>query len=133
MRFRSLARWPMTMEKLTSIRRHTVEHGVRYGQPLSARHRELAPGSAVAHPPHRFTQEVGSAAGRDEPGHRADGPTARGRSRRRAASSSPKPRVLRLNAVANGGRTPWPVRTFAQILESRSMVNGPAPLVRLLA
>ena len=26
-------------------------------------HRELAPGSAVAHPPHRFTQEVGSAAG----------------------------------------------------------------------
>ena len=26
-------------------------------------HRELAPGSAVAHPPHRFTQEVGSTAG----------------------------------------------------------------------
>ena len=26
-------------------------------------HRELAPGSAVAHAPHRFTQEVGSAAG----------------------------------------------------------------------
>ena len=26
-------------------------------------HRGLAPGSAVAHPPHRFTQEVGSAAG----------------------------------------------------------------------
>ena len=26
-------------------------------------HRELAPGSAVAHPPHRLTQEVGIAAG----------------------------------------------------------------------
>ena len=26
-------------------------------------HRELATGSTVAHPPHRFTQEVGSAAG----------------------------------------------------------------------
>ena len=26
-------------------------------------HRELSPGSSVAHPPHRFTQEVGSAAG----------------------------------------------------------------------
>ena len=38
------------------------DHGVGIEAAVGP-HRELAPGSAVAHPPHRFTQEVGSAAG----------------------------------------------------------------------
>ena len=38
------------------------DHGVGIEAAVGT-HRELAPGSAVAHPPHRFTQEVGSAAG----------------------------------------------------------------------
>ena len=38
------------------------DHGVGIEAAVGP-HRELAPGFAVAHPPHRFTQEVGSAAG----------------------------------------------------------------------
>ena len=37
-------------------------HGVGI-EPAVGPHRELSPGSAVAHPPHRLTQEVSSAAG----------------------------------------------------------------------
>ena len=36
------------------------DHGVGI-EAAAGPHRELAPGSAVAHPPHRFTQEVGGA------------------------------------------------------------------------
>ena len=42
------------------------DHGVGIEAAVGP-HRELSPGSAVAHPPHRFTQEVGSAAGGDGP------------------------------------------------------------------
>ena len=42
------------------------DHGVGIEAAVGP-HRELAPGSAAAHPPHRFTQEVGSAAGGDGP------------------------------------------------------------------
>ena len=52
----------MAIEKRTSIRRQTAT--TAWGiEAAVGPHRELAPGSAVAHPPHRFTQEVGSAAG----------------------------------------------------------------------
>ena len=46
-------------------------------------HRELPAGPSVAHPPHRFTQEVGGATSGVRPGPRAAGTSARLRFRRR--------------------------------------------------
>ena len=82
------------------------DHGVGIEAAVGP-HRELAPGSAVAHPPHRFTQEVGSATGGVGPALAQAGHSARRRCRRRrpAAGDSPAHRCSR-----GGGRPPWPVR-----------------------
>ena len=69
-------------------------------------HRELSPGPTVAHPPHRFTQEVGGAPN-GVPGPRAAETSARRRFRRRwpAAGDSPAGRCS-----CGGGHPPWPDR-----------------------
>ena len=55
MRLGRRVRWRMVMEKRTFVLRQTDHDGYERIEPAVGPHRELAPGSAVAHPPHRFT------------------------------------------------------------------------------
>ena len=73
-RFRRLLCWRMVMEKRTSISAADGDHERGRRKAAVGAHRELPAGPSVAHPPHRFTQEVGGAAGGvgaalPQPGH----------------------------------------------------------------
>ena len=106
MRLCRLLCWRMVMEKRTSIRRQDGDHGVGIEAAVGP-HRELSPGSTVAHPPQRLTQEVGGAAGGvgaalAQPGHQhVAGAGGDGQQR----GDSPGRRCSR-----GGGRPPWPGR-----------------------
>ena len=87
-------------------------------------HRELSPGPAVAHPPHRLNAGSGRRRERCWRGPRAAGPSARRRCQRPRPTAGDSPAG---RCSCGGGRLPWPAHRLSQMVESRSMVRGVSP------